>query len=161
MICAALLLPGTNSAVNKKWCWLPRTKSLHNCVSSCRSMKVKHVPLTLLHYTRPHRILNFNSMVSTADVAKAKQIQDAATEINAAKAEAERLREQLAQKEDTLRDLQSANTSLATSLAEKDEQLKAEEIALVSLQQELERHIYEDTIVDGDILRKFRIPETV
>ena len=31
----------------------------------------------------------------------------------------------------------------------------------MSLRQELERHIYEDTIVDGDILRKFRIPETV
>ena len=99
--------------------------------------------------------------MSTADAAKAKQIQDAATEINAAKAEAERLREQLAQKENTLRDLQSANASLATSLAEKDEELKAEEIALVSMWQELERHIYEDTIVDGDILRKFRIPETV
>ena len=99
--------------------------------------------------------------VSTADAAKAKQIQDAAMEIDAAKAEAERLREQLAQKDDTLRDLQSANTSLATSLAEKEEQLKAEEVALVSLRQELERHIYEDTIVDGDILRKFRIPETV
>ena len=119
------------------------------------------MPLTLLRFTRPHKILSFNSFVSTADAAKDKQIQDTTTEIDAAKAEAERLREQLAQKEDTLRDLQSANTSLATSLAEKEEQLKAEEVALVSLWQELERHIYEDTIVDGDILRKFCIPKTV
>ena len=33
--------------------------------------------------------------------------------------------------------------------------------AVVDMRKELERHIYEDTIVDGDILRKFRIPETV
>ena len=43
---------------------------------------------------------------------------------------------------------------------EKDQLLKAEEDALVSLRKELERRIYEDTIVDGDILRKFRMPET-
>ena len=44
---------------------------------------------------------------------------------------------------------------------EKDEQLKAEEIALVSLRKELEWRIYEDTVVDDDILRKFHIHETV
>ena len=88
------------------------------------------------------------------------QILDAAAEIDAAKAEAAKLREQLALKEDTLCNLQSANKSLEASLAEKDQQLKAEEDALVSLQKELERHIYEDTIVDGDIPRKFRMSET-
>ena len=121
MTCAVLLLPGTNSVANKKLRWLQRTKSSHNCGSSCRSTKVKHVPLAPLRFTWPHKILNFNSSLPTADAAKAKQIQDAAMEIDAAKAEAERLREQLGQKDDTLRNLQSANTSLATSLAEKEE----------------------------------------
>ena len=108
----------------------------------------------------PCRILNFNFSLSTADAAKAKQILDASTEIDAAKAEAEKLREQLALKEDTLRNLQSANKSLEASLAEKENLLNTKKEAVLSVQKELERHIYEDTIVDGDILHKFRMPET-
>ena len=91
----------------------------------------------------------------TADATKAKQIQDAAKEIDTAKAEAEKLREQLRQKEESLLILQGTNASLVTAMDEKERQLQAEEVALVSLRQELERHIYEDAIVDGDILRKF------
>ena len=78
----------------------------------------------------------------TANAAKAKQVLDTAAEIDAAKVEALKLREQLALKEDTLRNLQSANKSLEASLAEKDQQLKAEEEALVSLQKQLERRVY-------------------
>ena len=98
--------------------------------------------------------------MSTANAAKAKQVLDATAEIDAAKAEVVKLREQLALKEDSLHNLQSANKSLEASLAEKDQQLKAEEQDLVSLQKDLEHRIYEDTIVDSDILRKFRMPET-
>ena len=74
---------------------------------------------------------------------KAKQILDAAAEIDAAKAEAEKLREQLALKEDILRNLQSANKSLEASLADKDRLLNAEKDAVVAVRKELERHIYE------------------
>ena len=98
--------------------------------------------------------------MSTSDTAKAKQILDASAEIDAAKAEAEKLREWLALKEDILCNLQSANKSLEASLADKDQLLNAEKDAVVAVRKELERHIYEDTIVDGDILRKFRMPET-
>ena len=76
----------------------------------------------------------------TADAAKGKQVIDAATEIDAAKAEAVKLREQLALKEDSLRNLQSANKSLEASLTDKDQLLKAEKDALVSVQKELEWH---------------------
>ena len=98
--------------------------------------------------------------MSTANTAKAKQILDASAEIDAAKAEAEKLREQLALKDDTLRNLQNANKSLEASLAEKDTLLNAEKEAIMAIQKELEQHIYEDAFIDDDILRKFRMPET-
>ena len=124
-------------------------------------MKVKCLLFSPLWFSLPRKILNFNFSLLTADSAKAKQILDATTEIDAAKAEATKLHEQLALKEDTLHTLLSANKSLEASLAEKDWLLNAEKEAVVAVRKELERHIYEDTIVDGDILRKFRIPETV
>ena len=46
-------------------------------------------------------------------------------------------------KEDTLRNLQSANKSLEASLAEKEKLLNTEKEAVVAVRKELERHIYE------------------
>ena len=91
-----------------------------------------------------HILLTSTRFFLTADAAKAKQIQDTAKEIDTVRAEAEKLREQLRQKEESLLILQGTSASLVTAMDEKERQLQAEEVALVSLRQELERHIYEE-----------------
>ena len=70
-----------------------------------------------------HILLTSTRFALIADAAKAKQIQDAAKEIDTAKAEAEKLREQLRQKEESLLILQGTNASLVTAMDEKEKQL--------------------------------------